>query len=233
LIDENEIYSNIGAELLPIVIVDAYSGRTLAQTGRIRIEGEILLMGGRRLEVVWRDRYRIGVRPVEQAPVDEVLRFHTAPFAVPLDVSQAVAAHLKLLPGQLCLLHDESGVWLFHFWGELYGELLAAILQFHARREDELAIVSPYNELCIRLPVGLRELPPWNAAVTHRQVRQLLPRLEPVLELGRFHGLLPVELAERTVVEFCDLPRFEALYRAARIIDPPAGLRMQLLGLIR
>ena len=75
LIDENEIYSNIGAELLPVVIVDAYSGRTIAQTGRIRIEGETLLMGGRRLEVVWRDRYRIGVRPVPDAPVDEELRF--------------------------------------------------------------------------------------------------------------------------------------------------------------
>ena len=232
LIDENEIYSNIGAELLPIVIVDAYSGRTIAQTGRIRIEGETLLMGGRRLEVVWRDRYRIGVRPVEQAPVDEVLRFHTAPFAVPLEVSQAVAAHLKLLPGQLCLLHDEQGAWLFHFWGDLYGELLAAILQYHFRREDELAIVSPHNELCIRLPVGLTELPAWNAAITNRQVREFLPRLEPVLELGRFHGLLPTELAERTVIEFCDLARFEALYQAARIIAPPAGLRTQLLGLI-
>ncbi|MFN8486847.1 MAG: DEAD/DEAH box helicase [Caldilineaceae bacterium] len=232
LIDENEIYSNIGAELLPIVIVDAYSGRTIAQTGRIRIEGEALLMGGRRLEVVWRDRYRIGVRSAPAAPVDEELRFVTAPFAVPLAVSQAVARHLQIAPGQHCLLHDEQGAWLFHFWGDLYGELLAAILQYYFRRDDEFAVVSPRNELCIRLPMSIGQLPAWNAAVVHRQVRQLLPRLEAVLELGRFHNLLPVEIAEQTVIEFCDLPRFEQLYQAASISEPPAGLRTQLLGLL-
>ncbi len=232
LIDAHEIYSNIGAELLPAVIVDAYSGRTIAQAGRIRIEGETLLMGGRKLEVVWRDRYRIGVRPMPQALVAEELRFHTAPFAVPLEVSQAVAAHLKLSPGQLCLLYDDQGAWLFHFWGDLYGTLLAAILQHYFRRDDEFAIVSAHNELCVRLPTALRVLPPWNAAIVHRQVRQLLPRLELVLELGRFHSLLPTELAERTVIEFFDLLRFEQLYQAARVIEPPSRLRAQLLALI-
>jgi len=229
LIDEQEIYSNIGEEPLAGIIVDAYSGRTLAQTGRIRMQGETLLMGGRRLEVVWRDRYRIGVRPVAQAIIDEELRFQTAPFAVPLEIGQAVAAHLKLAPGQLCLVHDEQGAWLFHFWGDLYGALLAGMLQAHFARTDEDAIVAPRDELCLHLPGTLAHLPAWNTALTQRHLRRLIPRLEPMLELGRFHSLLPPALADRTVVAQCDLPRFEQLYRAARIGEASSALRA-LLG---
>ncbi|MDQ3248427.1 MAG: DEAD/DEAH box helicase [Chloroflexota bacterium] len=232
LIDEHEIYSNIGEEPLAGLIVDAYSGRTLAQTGRIRVQGETLLMGGRRLEVVWRDRYRIGVRAVQDAPVDEQLRFRSAPFAVPLAIGQAVAAHLQITPNQLCLLHDEQGAWLFHFWGDLYGDLLAGLLQAHFGRDEETALVAPRNELCLRLPAALPRLPPWNHALVQRQLRILIPRLEPFLELGRFHTLLPVELADRTVVAQCDLPRFEQLYQAATIMEPAAGLRARLLGLV-
>ena len=62
LVNIHEIYSNIGADPLAAVIVDAYSGRTIAQTGRMRSKGETFLMGGRVLEVIWRDRYRLGVR---------------------------------------------------------------------------------------------------------------------------------------------------------------------------
>jgi len=50
-----------------------------------------------------------------------------------------------------------------------------------------------------------------------------------MLELGRFHSLLPPALADRTVVAQCDLPRFEQLYRAARIGEASSALRA-LLG---
>ena len=103
--------------------MDAYSGRTIAQTGQMRGLGETFLMGGRVLEVVWRDRYRLGVRDAPGKRADETVRFMTAPFAVPLDVSQAVAAHLGVASGQLTLVHDEQGALLFHFWGDLYGAL--------------------------------------------------------------------------------------------------------------
>ena len=129
LVDIHEIYSNIGADPLAAVIVDAYSGRTIAQTGQMRSKGETFLMGGRVLEVVWRDRYRLGVRDAPGKRAEETLRFMTAPLAVSLDVSQAVAAHLGVAPDQMVLVHDEDGALLFHFWGDLYGALLGAMLQ--------------------------------------------------------------------------------------------------------
>jgi ATP-dependent Lhr-like helicase len=224
LADRHEIYSNIGADPLALQVVDAFSGRVIAQTGQMRSPGETFLLGGRLLEVVWRDRYRLGVRPVAGQPVEEVLRFVTVPFAVPLEVSQAVAAQLGLAPGQMALVHEETGALLYHFWGDLYGALLAAMLQAGLAEED--GGVVRVHEHCLRLPAGLVRLPPWDDALAHAAARRLMPELQPYLELGRFHALLPPDLAYQAALAQLDLPRLEALYRAAALVSPPAGLRL-------
>ncbi len=232
LVDAHEIYSNIGADPLAAVVVDAFSGKVLAQTERIRLEGETLLMGGRVMEVVWRDRYRIGVQVVGGARTDEELRFATAPFAVPLDVSQGVAAFLGLAPGQCALIHDEAGAWLFHFWGDVYGDLLAGLLEATLDREHAPFLATRRNEHCLHLTQSIITLPTWNPAVTRRQSQILIPRLEAVLELGRFHSLLPPELADPAVIDQIDLPRFRQLYEAATLLTPDGDLRVRLLALL-
>jgi hypothetical protein len=232
LADAHEIYSNIGADPLAITAVDAYSGRTIAQTSRIRLKGDTLLLGGRTLEVVWRDRYRLGVRPGRRGYAEEELRFQTAPFATPLEVGQAAAAHLRLKHDQLCLLHHEGGALLFHFWGEIYGAWLAAILQARFDTDEEPFVVTRRNEFCFFLPMGLTRLPAWDGALARRQLQQLLPRLGPYLETGRFHSLLPPGLANRTEVALCDPARFERRYRTAEIILPPPRLRGRLRDLL-
>lgn len=224
LADRHEIYSNIGADPLAAQVVDAYSGRVLAQTGQMRRVGETFLLGGRLLEVVWRDRYRLGVRPVDGQPAEEALRFVAAPLAVPLDVSQAVAAHLGLAPGQMAVVHDETGALLFHFWGDLYGALLAAMLQ--AGWDEEDGAVARLNEHCLRLPAGLAHLPPWNDALAQHAARRLMPQLLPWLELGRFHSLLPPDLAYQAALAQCNLARFQQLYCTASVTSPPASLRL-------
>lgn len=230
LADAHEIYSNIGADPLALQVVDAFSGRVIAQTGQMRRVGETFLLGGRLLEVVWRDRYRLGVRPAAGQPAEETLRFVTAPLAVPLDVSQAVAAHLGLAPGQMALVHDETGALLFHFWGDLYGALLAALLQAGLGEED--GIVERLNEHGLRLPASLLRLPSWDDALAHDAARRLMPQILPFLELGRFHSLLPPDLAYLAARAQIDLPRLEALYQTATLVSPPAGLRLRLLSLL-
>ncbi|MEA3334820.1 MAG: DEAD/DEAH box helicase [Chloroflexota bacterium] len=233
LADAHEIYSNIGADPLAMLVVDAFSGRTIAQTGRMRSKGERFLMGGRVLEVVWRDRYRMGVRPAPGQPAEETLRFLPAPFAVPLDVSQAVGAYLGMTPGQLALVHDEKSAVLFHFWGDLYGALLGAMLQDELAPNGDGPWVTRLNEHCLRLPAGLSGLQPWSQNLAHQEAQRLMPRLQPYLELGRFHSLLPPDLAYQAALAQCDLPRFEQLYRSAIVVSPPAGLRTRLLDLVR
>ena len=44
-----------------------------------------------------------------------------------------------------------------------------------------------------------------------------LDDLEPYLDLGRFHPLLPPHLQRETALALCDLPRFEQIYRGASI----------------
>lgn len=232
LIDQHEIYSNIGSEELKAQIVDAFSGRPIAQTGKVRLQGEILLMGGRVLEVVWRDRYKIGVRELPRWQAEEEFHFVVAPFAVPLEVSQVIAAHLKVAPAEFILIHTDHATWLFHFWGDLYSALLAGMLQAILQRQDETVRVIAHNAHCVRLPASLQRLPEWEPALAEQQLRLLLPRIEPFLELGRFHNLLPAGLAERTVVELCDLARFERLYRAVTIREPSLGLKERLLEML-
>jgi ATP-dependent Lhr-like helicase len=230
LADAHEIYSNIGADPLALQVVDAFSGRVIAQTGQMRSKGETFLLGGRLLEVMWRDRYRLGVRPAAGQPAEETLRFVTAPLAVPLDVSQAVAAHLGLVSDQMALVQNEMGALLFHFWGDLYGALLAAMLQAGLAEED--GVVARLNEHCLRLPAGLISLPLWDDALAHDAARRLMPQILPVLELGRFHSLLPPDLAYLAALAQIDLARLEALYQTATLLSPPAGLRLRLLSLL-
>jgi hypothetical protein len=230
LADRQEIYSNIGADPLAALVVDAWTGRTIAQTERLRSKGETFLMGGRVLEVVWRDRYRLGVADAPGKQAEETLRFVTAPLAVPWDISQAVAAHLGLAPGQMALVQDDRGALLFHFWGDLYGALLAALLQ--GGLDDDGPAISRPNEHCLRLPAGLTSLPPWDATLVRREVRRLMPQVQPTLELGRFHSLLPPDLAYQAALAQCNLARFEQLYCAAEVTSPPSGLRLRLLALL-
>ena len=234
LADVHEIYANIGGEALGATIVDAYSGRAIARTTRPRLAGETLLMGGRPVEVAWHDRFAFGVNRGTR-PSDEVLRFRTAPQAVPLELAQGVAGQLGLAPGHLYLLEGADRLWLFHFWGDVYGALLSALLRAQFRDDAAAAVrrgAGAWNELCLRLPEALAALPPWEARLTAAEAHELLPRLQPYLRLGRFQPLLPPTVATRSALEQLDLPRFEALYRAARVVDAPAALRDRLRALL-
>lgn len=235
LIDAHEIYSNIGADPLRIEVVDAYSGRTLALTEHLHLEGDTLLIGGQLLQVLWRDRHRIGVQPRPGFRVEEKLRYAVTPFAANLEIGQAVAQLVGAPANRLCLVNTEQESWLFHFWGDLYGELLAALLQPHMAEpglpEDELPSVRRKTH-ALRLPRALTQLPPWNSALAQRALLHLLPRLEARLELGRFHGLLHPALAQQSALQQCNLPRFAQLYEQATIIPAEASLRSRLLELV-
>ncbi len=236
LVDAHEIYSNIGGDPLTLQLVDAYSGRLLAQTSQRLFVGDRLRLGGHTLTVRWRDRYRVGVARSGPGDVDVDLRSHTTPFATPLDVSQAVARLLGMAEGEMASIPVAEGSWLFHFWGDVYGLLLADLLQshfgVHEEMDDDRAPVMPVNAHCLFVPGAPAQLPPFHAAQARVVLSRLLPRVEPFLELGRFHSLLPPSVAEAVVMARCNLPGFERLYRQARIIEASSGLRAQLERLL-
>ncbi len=237
LADEHEIYSNIGGELLAATVVDAYSGRAIAQTDRPRMKGETLLMGGRPVEVVWRDRRTFAVKEGDRRMAKESLRLHTSPQALPLGTAQGIALTLGVPQGALPLVTAPRGVLLYHFWGDLYGEWLAAILRVYFSPADPAdndtggALITPHSALSLLLTFSLPALPPWDEGVALDTLKELEPLFETWLELGRFHPLLPPDLALQSVREGCNLKRFEMLYRSARIISPTPELRAGLTEL--
>ena len=232
LADRHELYSNIGGDVLTTTVVDAYSGRPVARTDRPRRVGETLLMAGRPVEVAWRDRHTFAVKEGKRSAVKDVMRLVRSRQAVPLELAQGVALTFGLGTGETPLVEDAYGLRLFHFWGDVYGAWLAAILQAHWAQhhvhEDEPFAFS-YDAYTLRLPYSISALPPWDSALALDTLKTLAPRLEPYLELGRFQSLLSPEVALGGIVGACDVTRFEALYRAAKLLNSVSpGLREAL-----
>ena len=280
LLDEHQIYSNIGSDVKMLTVIDVFTNRVIAQVSKHSIYDNLLLMGGRTLEIVWRDGYRVGVKPSKIEAASDLLMMAAAPFAIPLDVSQSVATYLGLEPGQMCLVREANDAWLFHFWGAIYGTLLSEVLQIEnsgsrptysnsIRRagrfspqerwqfdaeleadgypeseeddEDEQetwtddedgASIQAQSAFCLYLNEPTLRLPIWNSATVNQAFWRQAHRLEPFLNLGRFHSLLPLEVMDQTAHEVCDLNTFEQLYREATIVVPSAELRSRLVGLL-
>lgn len=237
LFDHHEIYSNIGGDRPGAIMIDAYTGRRIAQTAHPYQKGDTLLMGGLAVQVQWQSQNTYGVQRGQRDAVKELPRFASAPAAVPLAVSQAVAQLLALEPGQLgYVLESEltganhTGMWLFHFWGDVYGFWLAAMLkQFYPTR-DVAEDITPVHEHALYLPFRLDALPPWDGGVARTAARLIASELVPLLEMGRFHHLLPPSIRFETMLALCEPMQFEVLYRQAELITS-AELRTKLLEL--
>ena len=225
LLDRHEIYSNIGGELLAATAVDAYTGKVLAQTERMADKGTVVLFGGKPMVVVWRDKYRFGLAPAKQVEVDEVLRFSKAYPAIPFKVTQTVARSLGLAPEQMPFLTDEMGMTLFHFWGTVWGELLTAVLRSHMLTAESV------NEYCLRLRPVITHLPAWDAGLAQKAAKSIINISANRLEMGRFHSLLPSNVAGTAVIQQLNLPQFGQLYQLASLIEK-SQLNEQLQMLI-
>jgi ATP-dependent Lhr-like helicase len=225
LLDRHEIYSNIGGELLAATAVDAYTGKVLAQTERMADKGTVVLFGGQPMVVVWRDKYRFGLAPAKQVEVDEVLRFSKAYPAIPFNVTQTVARSLGIEPGQMPFLLDEKGMTLFHFWGTVWSELLTAVLRFNQFAAESI------NEYCLRLRPAITNLPAWDTELAQKAARSIIQITANRLEMGRFHALLPSNVAGTAVIQQLNLPQFSQIYQSANLIEK-SQLHEQLQMLI-
>lgn len=222
LVDRHEIYSNIGPDALGATAVDAYSGNVIGQTERVHEPGSVVLLGGRPMEVVWRDKYRFGLAAAPDKAADEILRFRQSAAPIPFVVTQAVARALAIEPGQMVTVPAAEGTWLYHFLGSVWGELLAALLLAHA------LIAEPGNEFCLYVRPFLGQLPPLQGDLLAQTAKRLAATLAGRLEMGRFHELLPRNVAVAATVRQLDLERFAALYATTTVTTAAPALRDRL-----
>jgi ATP-dependent Lhr-like helicase len=208
LIDQHEIYSNIGAEVMGVTAVDTHSGNTLAYTERPYPKGTILLFGGKPMRVSWVEKYRFGLTSAEGEMADEILRFQKSYAAIPFVVTQAVARSLAIQAGQIAVLSGETGMWLFPFWGTVWGELLAAVLIANGISAEYV------NEYCLYVRQSINHLPPWEEKVVQKVAKETAVTLANRLEMGRFQRQLPANVGLTAVLRQLNLERFGQLYRA-------------------
>ena len=213
LLDQHEIYSNIGAEVLGIVAVDAHTGRTIAHTDQVYPKGTVVLFGGKPMEVVWYEKYRFGLAPAPDREADHILRIRKSYAAIPFVVTQTVARSLALEPGQMAILPQEPGTWLFHFWGTVWGSLLTTVLIANGIGAEFV------NEYCLYTEQPMTQLPPWDEKAVEKAARRTAMALASRLEMGRFHHLLPADIVVSATLDQVNLARFGQLFRAATITD--------------
>lgn len=217
LIDRHEIYSNIGMDVLPAFAIDAFTGKTIGQTERAYKKGTILLLGGKPMQVVWQQENRFGLAPAaSHVPPDDILRFQKSYAAIPYIVTQAVADLLGIPAYRLVTVAANEGFWLFHFWGSIWGTLLTDMLLLSGLSAEYI------NEYALFLRQPLPELPPWSEQTARQAARSAAAEFTNRLELGRFHGLLPANVAQTTVIQLLNLPRLAQVYQTSRLISMPA-----------
>ena len=207
LLDEHQIYTNIGADVMGITAVNAHTGQTIATTDRSYPPGTVVLFGGKPMKVTWVDRFRFGLTPVSSGTaVDDILRFRKSYAAIPFLITQTVARSLGIPANGMVVLSQEKGQVLFHFWGTLWGELLTAVLV------SQGVSAEPVNEYCLSVRQPLSALPPANEKAITRAARNIIVILANRLQMGRFHSLLPADVATDATLKQLNLERFHALY---------------------
>ena len=200
---------------MAVAAVDAYTNKVVAHTARPYEKGTVVLFGGRPMEVVWQDRRRFGLAPSRRTDVDEILRFAKNYAAIPFEVTQGVARSLQLASGEMTAIVSDTGMWLFHFWGTVWGEMLAGVLNMGGFSAETI------NEYALYLRPSITQLPTWNADHAHAIAKQSAVTLSERLAMGRFHALLPAHVAADAAYQQLNLPRFEQAYQRSQIVLRP------------
>ncbi|MBK8900018.1 MAG: DEAD/DEAH box helicase [Anaerolineaceae bacterium] len=213
LLDQHEIYTNIGADVLGITAVDAHSGQTIAHTDRSYPVGTVVLFGGQPMKVAWVEKYKFGLAAAPGTVADDILRFRKTYAAVPYMVTQTVARSLGLEAGQMATLPQAPGLFLFHFWGTVWGELLTAVLITQGISAETV------NEYCLYVHQPISQLPPVDKNGIIKAAQDIIVILANRLEMGRFHRLLPADVAHRAVLAQLNLTDFKQAYDNAHLVS--------------
>jgi hypothetical protein len=113
----------------------------------------------------------------------------------------------------MVVLPQEPGLFLFHFWGTVWGELLTAVLITRGINAEMV------NEYCLYSRQPITHLPPVDENGVKKAARDIIVVLANRLEMGRFHRLLPADVAQRAVLTQLNLAGFKQAYGDARLVS--------------
>jgi ATP-dependent Lhr-like helicase len=245
------LHSNIEMEGIPIKIRERESGRVLATVDRQWFDADVVTLEGRPLNVEWYDgeslwvSVRGGGRPEGRADAGSStrLRYLSTRQTLSYDLAARFPAQLGLSPGTAPLVPSEGGWLLFHWLGDVYGrtilDLLAYTLPVESTSRVGLCLVFKDEPRSLAdagaLPFGgpYPAIPVFTPRQVERYLHERYRAYEPMMALGAYQHLLPVELRRRAVVEQFNVSRFLRAAQSLRTERASEALSEDLHLLIR
>ncbi|HZS90139.1 MAG TPA: DEAD/DEAH box helicase [Chloroflexota bacterium] len=231
------IYSNIQGETgREVEVRDRDTHQTVARVAAWWLDQPLLTLQGRPVSVAWYDGEAMWVT---RAPHDlpRRLEYRSERQLLSHDLARLLPEQLGLPPGTAPIIPEQRrpdepeagwpGWWLFHWLGDLYGRALLGLLRYRLPATE-----TEQPGLCLLLPEEPPALPSWTAEQVTQYLEDNYRRFEPLLTLGPFHGLLPVHLRCRAVIEQFDVPRFLQAVHALRPRVTPDSLADDLVCLL-
>ncbi|HMA36151.1 MAG TPA: DEAD/DEAH box helicase [Chloroflexia bacterium] len=210
-----------------IKIRDQASQRVVASVDRQWFDRDLLTLEGRPVNVTWSDSESLWVSPYRGADPAAHLRYLSTRQLLSYDLAHQFPAQVGLAPATAPLIPSGDGWLWFHWLGDVYGRAALDLIRYTlaARETSELGV-------CLRLDEALDAIPIWTREQVTRYLEDQYRRYEPLLALGAYHHLLPVELRRRAVVEQFDVAGFLRAIATLHVAQAPEALAQDLAALV-
>ncbi|MCC7209018.1 MAG: DEAD/DEAH box helicase [Anaerolineae bacterium] len=196
------LYSNIRSTDRVVEVRDQHSQRTLARVDSQSLDQPSFTLEGREMRVTWYEGDVVWVVPAAQTGPGAP-QFRSARQMMSHDLADLIATQIGIPPGQSPFLTVDDGFIWYHMLGDLYGEVLAALLRPHTFVQH-----TAWPGLTLWTASAPDRLPALGEDAIQQHVARSYRALENLLPLGPFHTLLPVALRREAVEAHFDVPRF-------------------------
>ncbi|MBN2472309.1 MAG: DEAD/DEAH box helicase [Anaerolineae bacterium] len=218
------IHSNLDVPPARLDIRDRESQRLLAATHRGYLEGETIRLEGRAWRVARREGRTLWVVSTAARDAVQGLPYGAGRPRLSFETARMILSNAGFGHDDMPLIETPQGWYCFHALGDLYGQILGGLLR------DRMAVEkTDVPGLCLLLSETPAGKLGWSPGQVQQYVSERALQLEPLIEPGVFHHLLPPDLRRRAVVEQVGVARFlEAVSSAVLTGDAgPLGALVQ------
>lgn len=222
------IHSNVkGAESRPIAIRDQHTHEIVATVDRQWLDRRLLTLEGRPVSVSWDDGEALWVTPYRGRDAADRLDYRSTRQLLSYALARLLPEQLGLSPEAAPFIPTGDGTLWFHFLGDVYGRAALDLARYHLAATE-----TTQPGLCLLLPGEPRAPLTWSEGTVRYYLHDNYRRLEPLLDLGPFHHLLPSDLRRRSVIDAFDIPRFVEAVVSLKPLAAPDTLAEDLAWLL-
>lgn len=224
------IYSNIQSNNTSSVeIRDQHTHEVVANVDALWLSRSLLTLEGRALNVEWIDGEAIWVSTYQGVDIADQLQYRGTRKHLAWELAQLLPSQLGLEPHNAPVIAVADGWLCFHWLGDLYGYVLSRLVSYQMSVEQTK---SGGLHLHLLDDVRTTNWSKWTIEQVQRFVMEHYRSLEPFLDLGAFHHLLPVPIQRQVVINHFDVPHFVSVVSALEVSPASDELAATLLNLL-